>query len=207
MKTNELSPNNRIETITSRWWFLPILVLISFLPLFSQQPYDPRQTSEVISTVLATPLIYSLPALFPLFKIIPFGLTLWVLFQPIQAQRWFALYAGLNLLGIALFQNSAITRQYGLVIITGNVLLFGILGAVWLAEAIKPHSDFSTRPLSRRLYFLLPLMLLAFWMPIQTETMRLDPNPMLFFTNEAGLTGVHDAASLHRITGNFLSPG
>jgi len=189
MKTAKLRPTNRMEAVTSRWWFLLIVILISFFPLYSQQPYDPRQTSEVISAVLASPLIYSLPALFPLFKIIPLALTVWLLFEPIKARRWFALYAALNLFGIAFFQNSALTSQYGLVIITGNVILFGAIGAAWLAEAMNPRLIFSTRPLTTRALILVPLMLLAFWMPIQTETMRLNLNPALLFTNEAGLTG------------------
>ncbi len=189
MNETTLSNSGRLEKLTGRWWFLLIILLISFLPLYTQKPYDPRQTSEVISTALANPLIYSLPALFPLFKLIPIALTVWLFFQPAKAQRWFALYAALNLFGVAFFQNSAITSQYGLVIISGNVILFGAIGAAWLAEAIKPRSDFSARPLPTRFFILLPLMLLAFWMPIQTETMSLNPDPFLFFTNGAGLTG------------------
>ncbi|WP_448334479.1 hypothetical protein [Bellilinea sp.] len=189
MKPMILNPESRLEKLSRRWWFLLIIILISFLPLYSQTSYDPRQTSQVINSVLAQPLIYSLPSLFPLFKLVPIALTAWLLVRPHSAYRWFALYAGLNLLGIAIFQNSAITSQYGLVIITGNIILFGIIAAAWLAEAIKPRSDFSLRPLPRRALILFPMMLLAFWMPIQTDPMRLLLDPALFFTNEAGLTG------------------
>lgn len=189
MNQNEFNSSNRMEILTRRWWFLLIIVLIGFFPLYSQKPYDPRQTSAVISSVLIQPLIYSLPGLFPLFKLIPLVLTVWVFLQPFKAQRWFALYAAVNLLGIALFQNSALTDQYGLVIITGNVILFGAIGLAWLAEAFRPLSDFSARPLPRRALIVLPLMLLAFWMPVQAATMQLNLNPILILTNEAGLTG------------------
>lgn len=189
MKETTSNPSTRLERLTSRWWFFLVIILISFMPLYSQQPYDPRNTSLVINAVLSQPQIYTLPAVFPIFKIIPLGLTIWLLVQPQKAQRWFALYAGLNLLGIALFQNSAITTTYGLVIITGNVILFGVIGILWLVEAFKPCSDFSARPLPRRAWIILPLMLVAFWMPIQANSMLLNPDPKLFFINEAGLTG------------------
>lgn len=189
MKPITLNAESRLEKISRRWWFLLIIVFISFLPLYAQTSYDPRQTSQVINSALAQPLIYSIPALFPLFKLAPIALTAWLFVSPKRAYRWFALYAGLNLLGIAFFQNSALTSEYGLVIITGNIILFGAIAAAWFAEAIKPRSDFSLRPLPRRALILTPMMLLAFWMPIQTENMRLILDPGLFFTNEAGLTG------------------
>lgn len=189
MKQTMLSSENRLEKLSRRWWFLLAIVFISFLPLYSQTSYDPRQTSQVINSVLAQPLIYSVPLLFPIFKLVPIVLILWLLLQPRRAYRWFTLYAGLNLLSIAIFQNSAITSQYGVVIIIGNVILFGTIAAAWHAEAIKPHSGFSLRPLPRRAFLLFPVMLLAFWMSIQTEKMWLALDPGLFFTNEAGLTG------------------
>ncbi|MCX7976675.1 MAG: hypothetical protein N2646_06345 [Bellilinea sp.] len=189
MKETKSNPLRRLESLTSRWWFFLIIILLSFMPLYSQRPYDPRNTSLVINAVLSQPLIYSLPAVFPLFKLLALGLTIWLLVQPQKAQRWFSLYAGLNLLGIAVFQNSAVTGSYGLVIITGNVILFGVIGIVWLVETIKPRSNFSARPLPLRAWFILPLMLFAFWMPIQVDSMLLNPDPRLFFLNEAGLTG------------------
>lgn len=189
MKQAQSKRFTRFESLTNRWWFFLIIVLISFLPLYSERPYDPRNTSLVINETLSQPLIYTLPTINPLLKIIPLGLIVWLFVQPQRAQRWFALYAGLNLLGIALFQNSAITSEYGLVVITGNVILFGVIGILWLAEAFRPQSDFSARPLPRRAWLILALMLIAFWMPIQTNSMMLNPDPKLFFTNEAGLTG------------------
>lgn len=189
MKPMMLNPKSRLEKLSRRWWFLLIIIFTSFLPLYSQTSYDPRQTSQVINSALAQPLIYSIPSLFPLFKLIPIALTAWLFVSPQRAYRWFALYAGLNLLGIAFFQNSALTSEYGLVIITGNIILFGAIAAAWLVEAIKPRSDFSRRPLPGRAFILFPIMAFAFWMPIQGDSMRLVLDPVLFFTNEAGLTG------------------
>ncbi len=187
MKQTALEQTERLERITRKWWFFLIIVLISFLSPYAQKPYDPRQISLVINTVLSQPLIYSLPALFPLFKIIPLALIVWVFVQPVKAQRWFSLYAALILFTTAFFQNAAITDQYGFAVITGNVILFCVLGVAWLAEALRPRSDFSARPLPRRAFILFPLMFIAFWMPIQPDTLRLSFDPLLLFTNEAGL--------------------
>lgn len=189
MNPSRSGPESRLDRLTRRWWFYLIIVFITFLPLYSQKPYDPRQTSQVINEVLMRPLIYSIPRIFPLFKVIPIILIVWLFVQPRKAYRWFALYAGINLIGIALLQNTAFTPQYGLVIIIGNVVLFGAIGSGWFLEAWHPTADFSARPLPACAFLLFPLMLVAFWMPVQSDGMRLDFNPWLFFTNEAGLTG------------------
>ncbi len=88
MNPSRSRPESRLDRLTRRWWFYLIIVFITFLPLYSQKPYDPRQTSQVINEVLMRPLIYSAPGIFPLFKIIPIILIAWLFVQPRKAYRY-----------------------------------------------------------------------------------------------------------------------
>ncbi|MCX8026115.1 MAG: hypothetical protein N3A60_13020 [Thermanaerothrix sp.] len=180
----------RLDGLTRRLWLLVAVGLLgSCVPIYAQHPFDPRQTSEVVFEVLSHPLTASLAPLFPLFKLIPLALGIWLWFKPASARRWFSLYAGLNLLLISVLQNSANTPSYGWVILSGNILLFGSVAALWLWESGRAGSDFSIRPPWRWTWALVPLVLLAFWFPVAPGSLRPAFTPSTLMANEAGLTG------------------
>lgn len=84
-----------LDRLTRRWWFYLLLLVVFFLPLYAEKGYDPRQTAEVIAEVMPNGTIYSFPALWPVFKVIPLLLLAALLFLRRRAARAFAVYVAL----------------------------------------------------------------------------------------------------------------
>jgi len=53
-------------------WFKLVLTLLVFIPAYSGVPYEPRNATLVIASVLAHPMIVSVPWLLPLSKLTTF---------------------------------------------------------------------------------------------------------------------------------------
>lgn len=178
-----------VDRLMRRWWFYLAILFLFFLPLYVEQPYDPRDTAKIIAAALPRALIYSYPALFPLFKILPLLTLAGLAVFGRRAGRFFAAYAGLNLLLIAVFQSAARTADYGLVIMVGNMAVYLFVSLLWLWEAAIGRNDFSParRPFWRCLAAIPALF--AFWFPMREQTPLPDFSPLLLLTNEVGLTG------------------
>lgn len=179
----------RLERITSRWWFLLAILLISFFtPLYVSQGYDPRETPEIIQAVLSNPLIYKLPALFVLAKAIPIALITAVIFFREKAAPFFNIYVSILMVALALFQNAAVTSKYGLVIILGNVVSVLMVAIFWIWETIAKRNTFAPQKQPLWRFWVVPLAFLAFWFPVDTTSITPRFSLPSLFANEAGLT-------------------
>jgi len=158
----------RLEVLIQKWWFYLILLALFFIPSYSTLPFDPRKTSDLIAAVLSKPLIYSVPALMPLFKLLPVVLILALAIWGDRLTRLFDIYAAMTILLFALLQNMAVTQTFGFAVLTGNVLTF------------------QRQPLWR--YWVIPVAFLAFWFPVNTETLKPDFSLAQLLNNSAGLT-------------------
>ncbi len=178
-----------LDQITRRWWFLVALALLFFLPSYSAQPYDPRNTPLFITAVLSNALVFAIPALYPLFKIIPLLLIGAVALLGNRARRAFNLYAAFNILLGAVLENAAFTPEYGFGVIVGNVVVYLIVAGFWAWEAVVGHNDFAPRPAPPERWLLILPALLAFWLPVQVTGQAVSPdfNPLLLLTSSAGL--------------------
>jgi hypothetical protein len=185
MKTNR----KPLEFLTEKWWFyLLVVLLIFFLPNYSARPYDPRNTSAVIAAVMEHASIYSFPAFLPVFKVIPILLIAAILVWGDRATRFFDGYVAFTLLLFALFQNAALTQDYGLVVLVGNTAVYAGIACLWGWETVVKRNDFTPHPLRWWKYWVVPVALLAFWFPVNLVTLRPDFSPLLLLTSEAGLT-------------------
>jgi hypothetical protein len=177
-----------LDRLTSRWWFYLILLLLMFVPpTYASRPYDPRLSGQVISAVMQNALIASLPAIYPAFKVFPIVLVVAILMWRDRATRWFDGYVAATLLLFALFQNAAVTQRYGLVILTGNVVVYAILALLWAWETILKANDFSTPVRVWWKYWVAPIAFLGFWFPLNVVNLQPDFSPLLILTSEAGL--------------------
>ncbi len=179
-----------LDRLTRRWWFYVLLLVVFFLPLSAEKSYDPRQTSAVIAEVMPNGIIYSLPVLWPAFKVIPLLLLAALVFLRQRVARVFAIYVALLSVLLPFGQSIAHTPHYGLVIMWGNLVLYLVVALFWAWEAAAGRNDFSAvRPNWRR-FWVAPLAALAFWFPANTAgpVPRPDFSPLLLLANEAGLT-------------------
>lgn len=176
----------KIELLTTKWWFYLILLFLYFLPSYSKINYPPSEIPKVIVEVLKNPLISSYPVIFPIIKILMLVFVLGILISD-RINKIFAFFISILLLAVSLFQNSAITHDYGFVILTGSLILQLIMALSWLWEAILPQNVYS-RPINFGWkWILVPLVLLAFWFPMNNLA-NPDFSVTSLFANSAMLT-------------------
>ena len=186
MNLNEIQ--EKLELVTGKWWFLLIFTLLGTVtPPFVAKGYDPFKTGEVIMYILRNALIHSFSPLYPLFKIAPIILVSALVLFGNRVGRIFSLYGGINYLLSAFLQGIAVTDEYGLGIVTGNVVQILVVASLWFWEALVNKSDFSPRKVPAARYVVVPLAFLAFWYPMNPDSLKPDFNPTYLFTNAAGL--------------------
>ena len=177
-----------LEALTQKWWFYLAFLVLFFLPSYSSLPYDPRRTSDLITAVLSHPLIYSFPRVMPLFKIFFAMLVLALVIWGDKITRLFDVYAAITILLFALFQNMAVTQEFGFAVIVGNVAVYLFVSSVWFLESVLKVNvlTFRRQPLWR--YWVVPMAIFAYWFPVNSETLGPDFAPAHILTNSAGLT-------------------
>ena len=176
------------RTLTQKWWFFIILLLLFFLPSYATEPFDPRQSPMVIQQVLKDPLIFRYPFLMPISKAITALLVVAIFTLGNRARRVFNIYMTLIYIGLALFQTSAFTEDYGFVILSGNLVLVFVLALGWGVETLVEHNDFTRRRIPLWKWWVAPLALLAYLAPIASDTLAPDFNLLGMLSNPACLT-------------------
>jgi len=177
-----------LELITRKWWFLLVFILTGTItPPIVTKGYDPSKTGEIISYILQNSLIKFYSHLYPVFKIIPIILIFALILFGNRIGRIFSLYAGITYLLFAFLQGIAITDKYGFGVVTGNFILMILVAIFWFWEAFVNKNNFAPQKLPIIRYWVAPLAFLAFWYPINLESMEPDFNPAYLFTNPAGL--------------------
>lgn len=178
----------RLESITRKWWFFLLLILVNiFLPPYVSKGFEWSEVGWITGTILSNALVYTYTVLYPIFKIIPIGFVVSIIFLRNRVTRLFSLYAAITYVLFAFLQSIAVTEEYGLGIITVNVVMFGIVAAFWFWEALAQRNDFVPQKRSAWKYWVIPLAVLAFWYPLNPDTMMPDFNPIYLLANMAGL--------------------
>jgi hypothetical protein len=177
-----------LSEVTRRRWFYPavfgLFVIISMLPPLTQRPYDPRNTQEVIMTILMTSTA-PYRSWGWVFHVATLGLIAWARFRPRAAGRAIAAYFGVNYLLIAAIQTNAETEAYGFAVQTGALVSAVVLGLLWLWVGWRGKLVASFENVPPWRWSLLPLALLAFWAPIGMEGTTVVPrfDPLLLLTS------------------------
>jgi hypothetical protein len=184
--TNPISRQGRLERITRKWWFYGLFVLMQFtIPPYASKGYKIEEWGDVIMHTLGNAIVYQYSELYPVFKVIPIILLVCIFVFRNKVAHLFAIYVGISYMLFAIGQSIAITEKYGVSICTINVVMFLIVAAFWVWEAVVLQNDYTFRKLPIRRYWVVPLAVLAFWAPAGRG--RPDFNPILLFTNGAGL--------------------
>jgi len=176
------------KSLTSRKWFYPVvfvlLVVISMLPPITQVPYDPRNTQDVIASILMVS-IHPYASWGWVFHVATLALIVLVFIRPQIAGRVMAGYLSVNYLLIAALQTNAVTERYGFAIQTGALVATAALGLLWLWVAWKDRLRASFVGIPAWRWILLPLALLVFWSPLDLQGDRVAPdlNPLLLLTS------------------------
>jgi len=178
----------KLDAVTRKWWFYPLLVLLFFIRQYASKGYDPREWMDLMLEALSHPLIYSFPLLMPIAKAIPVVLIVGLMVLGNRIRGVFNGYVALLYVAVACFQHTALTDTYGLVIISGNLALILVVALFWIWETFAERNDFTPRQRPPWKWWVAPLALLALLAPIDTSTMSPDFSPARLLTNESGLT-------------------
>jgi hypothetical protein len=186
-KEKKLKIQQKLESITQKWWCFLFFILLQFLPSYTSIPTDPSQMGLVIGEALSNALVYNLQSIFFVFKIIPLVLILTIPFPKNKVTRVFSFYAAISYVLFATLQSIAVTESYGIVIVLTNFIMFLIVAIFWFWETLVQKNSFSSPTLTPLTLWVIPLAVLAFWYPLNTATMMPDFNPIGIIANEAGL--------------------
>jgi len=168
--------------------FLVVLIavaLCTILPPITSVPFQQQETPSVIKEVIIqTSLSYQwlspithISTVILLILLYRFGSKVW---------RVTDAYFSLLFLFFAFGQNIAVTANYGLSVITGNLVMVLVTGLFWVWEVYKPLNEyvFCALPLWR--YWVVPFTFLAFWFPVNAD-LSPDLSPVLLLTSSYGV--------------------
>ncbi len=178
-----------LEKKSRRWWFFVVLIASQFLIVpFASQNFDIRRCGNIIHYTLGHSLFLSCKPFFPVFQAIAIVMLLLLLILRNRFRAMFSLYVGFSYMLFAVVQNIAIGPKYGVSIVTINLIMFPLVASTWFWEAAAQVNDFSSRDHSLWKWLLVPLALIAFWLPINMTTGKPDFNPVYFLTSGSALT-------------------
>ena len=177
----------RLESVTRRWWFFLILLLMQMLPPITTEIVRPEQAGLVIGAVLSEAIVYDLSLVFPIFKILSILMIASVFVMKNRVTKIFSVYAGVMYVLFAFLQSIAFTEEFGFAVVTVNLLMFLMVSITWFWDAVAARNNFEEPQFDRSRVWVIPFALVAFWYPINVDTMILDFNPVLFLTNGACL--------------------
>ena len=83
--------------------------------------------------------------------------------------RIFSFYAALTFFSQTVFQNMGVSETYGFSFITVNVIMFPLVGLVWVLDAFVQKNDYDYRSRSVWQYWAVPLAFFALWAPKTLE--------------------------------------
>ena len=161
------------------------LFLCVFLPTYASVPFEQQDMMLVIRDVfIQTSVAYLW--LSPIIHLVTIILIIAIFRYGNKTSRIADAFFGVLFMFLALSNHVAVTENYGLVVITGNVAQIGVVALLWLWDAWKPRNEFVFQRLSLWRYWVIPFAILAFWSPINAD---LSPNfsPLLLLTSSFGV--------------------
>jgi hypothetical protein len=164
---------------------LVVLLIGSFLPVFTTSPFSQQDSSLVIKEVLMKTSVAYL-WLSPIIHVVTVVLLVALYLYGSKAGRIVDAFFAILIFFIAFSNHIAVTDTYGLAIVTGNLIPILIVGLFWVWEVYKPQNNYVFERLPTWRYWVLPFAFLAFWSPINAQ-LNPDFNPLLLLTSSFGV--------------------
>jgi len=160
---------------------LMVLLFCTFLPTFATVPFAQEESTLVIREVFmqsSVAYLWLSPAIHVITVVLLFALYRYGVRVGKVADAFF----GILFLFFAFSNHIAVTENYGLVALTGNLVPVLIVGLFWMWEVYRPQNEYVFQRLPAWRYWVLPFVFLAFWSPINAEPIP-DFNPLLLLTS------------------------
>jgi len=190
MGGNRVTNSNHTKPKRRKWSY-PVVyllfVVISFFPVYAEKPYAPQDTQDVILNLLMVS-INPYKQFGPVFHIATLLIVALIAVFGTKMGRILAAYMGVNYLIIAFVQTMGTTEKYGFVIQTGTLITSVLLGIAWIVVAVRGTLEPSYKNVPSLRYLLLPLALLAFWSPYNSEVQPYFSPVLLITSPDYGFT-------------------
>jgi len=161
------------------------LLVCTFLPTLATVPFAQQDSALVIREVFVQTSVAYL-WLSPIIHVVTVVLLVGLYRYGSRIGRVADAFFGILFLFFAFGNHVAVTENYGLVVLTGNLVSILIVGLFWMWEVYRPRNEYVFERLSAWRYWVLPFVILAFWSPINAE-LNPDFNPLLLLTSSFGV--------------------
>jgi len=162
-----------------------LLLVCFFLPPVTEVPVAQQETPLLMRDVfIQTSAAYLW--LSPAIHITTILMLVAIYFYGTKTSRIIDAYFSLLFLFVAFSNHIARTENYGLVILTGNLVPIFIVGLFWVLAVFKPKNEYSFRRLPPWRYWVVPLAVLAFWSPINPD-LSANFDPLMLLTSSFGV--------------------
>jgi hypothetical protein len=188
MGANKKKIRESLTTITRKWWFYILISLPIYTPIYTAKGYEVQQSIDVVMNALTDPIIYGIPILFPITKVIIVIFIASIIIAGNKVRRVFNIYIALLFLTIAVLQNASQTEKYGLVVITGNLIMVMWVALAWIWEVFTEQNDYTPHKKPFWKWWVMPLAALALLAPFNPETFTTYFRLSRLLTSESGLT-------------------
>jgi hypothetical protein len=138
--------------------------------------------------IITHPVKAEMAAVYPVFKIVPVLLIIGLFTGKRWLNRLFYAYVALVYVLAAILQSVSVSSRYGLAVCTANLVTFLTLSILWASEAVTLKSGMSIGGHRVLQYWPFLPALLAFWYPVNPQTLLPDFNPAYFIYTGAGLS-------------------
>jgi len=164
---------------------LVVLLVCTFLPTIATLPFTQQDSALVIREVFEQTSVAYL-WLSPIIHVIIVVLLVGLYRYGSSVGRVANALFGILFLFFAFGNHIAVTENYGLVVLSGNLVPIFIVGLFWMWEVYSPRNEYVFERLPTWRYWVLPFVILAFWSPINAE-LGPDFNPLLLLTSSFGV--------------------
>jgi len=184
----------KLETITRKWWFFALFIVLTFVPPYTSKTYNWTEggfnwmespTGQIILGALENTLAIAKAS--PVFQIIPIILIASMTLLGNKVARIFSIYGAFSYILFAFLQSIATTEKFGFGIATSNLIMILMAAAFWAWEAIVLKNNITLRQQPTWKFWVVPLAFLAFWFPMNPDTLKPDFNPAYLLTSGSGL--------------------
>ncbi|MHA1695174.1 MAG: hypothetical protein ACTSUG_07940 [Candidatus Helarchaeota archaeon] len=185
-QTNKLN-KSLFESLTQKWWFYLILILIwMFIPIIVSKNFDYTQINQIVKEALMFGLVPYV-IIQPILHIMIIVMVVGIFIFKNKFRRFFSIWVAINYFLVAFLQNIVMTITYGLVFLTQNLILMVIVGIFWVHEIKSCKMDYTLEKIPLWRYWVIPLAFLAFWFPVDRFTGMPDFNLSYLLYSDSAL--------------------
>lgn len=171
------------------WKFIVLIIVMQFiLPPIATRGFQCEDFGTIIISTLSHAFILDMYSYAWAFQILAICMLLLLALRREKVSRWFMLYAGCCYVLYTINQNVALTEEYGLSIVSINVVMMLLVAFMWFRGALFGNSRFTFSNLNWKTAWTIPVAFFCLWWPMDmTQGATPDCNLIHLFTGGSAM--------------------